>query len=301
MGVFPYNKIKMKKHYHIIGCGSGWGAKIRGCEDGPDDLVVGGVFERLRKLGVLIDVEMIYPEKRARDVEIPLPLSLPLVKEFNLKLLHEVRQALKKGEFPIVIGGDHSMAVGTWNAFEEPYGLLWLDAHMDSHTPETTPSGAYHGMPLAALLGFGAEEMTRSMRPKSLLSPKNVALIGVRSFEEEESALLQRLGVRVYFIEEVRERGVSQIFPEAIDHVTRGVARYGVSLDLDMFSPEDAPGVGSPVLLGVKAREALSLFSLFRKDPRWMGLEIMEFNPHLDVDHKTRELVFEILKEVLDR
>lgn len=291
----------MKKHYHIIGGCSGWGAKIRGCEGGPDDLVEGCVFERLRKLGVLMDVEMIYPEKRAREVDIPLSLSLPFVKEFNLKLLHTVRTSLEKKEFPIVIGGDHSMAVGTWNAFEEPYGLLWLDAHMDSHTPETTPSGAYHGMPLAALLGFGAEEMTRAMRLKPLLSPKHVALIGVRSFEEGERALLQRLGVRVYFIEEVRERGLSQIFPEAIAHVTRGVTHYGVSLDLDMFSPEDAPGVGSPVPLGVKASEALSLFSLFRKDPRWMGLEIMEFNPHLDVDHKTRELVFEILKGALDR
>ncbi len=292
----------MKRKYHVIGGSSGWGAKIRGCEDGPLDLVEGGVFERLRKLGVSIDdVEMVYPEKRARGGEIPLPLSLPLIKEFNLKLLHKVALTLERKEFPIVIGGDHSMAVATWNSFEEPYGLLWLDAHMDSHTPETTPSGAYHGMPLAALLGHGAKEMTRMMRLHSLLSPKNVALIGVRSFEAEEEALLKQCGVRVYFMEEVRKRGFDQIFPEAIDHVSDGVARYGVSLDLDMFSPEDAPGVGSPAPHGIRAEECLPFFSLLRDNPRWMGFEIMEFNPHLDVDHKTRELVFQILKEALER
>ena len=292
----------MQRKYCVLGACSGWGAKIRSCEKGPEALVEGRVFERARSLGFLLEsIEMLYPIKRAEDEWMPLSSSLPVIKEFNLQVKKEVQNALKRGEFPLVFGGDHSIAVGTWNAWDEPYGLLWLDAHMDSHTMETSPSGAYHGMPLAALMGYGADELTRSMRPPSLLKPRQVALIGVRSFESGEWELLQKLNVKVYFMDEVKKRGLKAILPEAISHVSKGDLPFGVSLDLDFFSPEDAPGVGSPVPFGVRKEEFLSAVSIIRQDPKWMGFEIMEFNPELDVDHKTRELVFEILKEILQK
>lgn len=287
-------------NYHVIGACSCWGAKLRACELGPEDLVTGGVIERLKKKGIAVgEVEMLYPELLARNGEIPLSQSLPLIYKFNLSLQKAVKRAVRRGLFPVVLGGDHSVAVGTWNAFEEPFGLVWIDAHLDSHTSKTTPSGAYHGMPVAALLGYGDPEMAQLVKKESVLKPENVAFIGARSYEKEELAFLKERGVRIYFMEEVKKRGLREIFPEAIAHVLKGVSKFGVSLDLDVFDVEDAPGVGSPEKDGIRKKELLPLLSKLASDPRLIGFELVEFNPKRDVGHKTRELAFEILNEVM--
>lgn len=289
----------LSRHYHIIGACSCWGAQIRACERGPEVCRERGLFERLRQQGVaLADVEMLYPSQRAIEGTVPLARAIALVHEFNLRLVEAVRRALRQGLFPIVMGGDHSIAVGTWNAFTPPFGLLWIDAHMDSHTPETTPSGAYHGMPLAGLLGYGAPEMAKLIQSQALLAPRNVVLIGVRSFEEGEAALLKRLNVRVYLMEEVRQRGLVPIFHEALAYLAETTPRYGISLDLDVFALEEAPGVGSPEPGGILKRDLLPLLAQCGKDSRLMGLELVEFNPERDPDHRTCELLFEILTEM---
>lgn len=290
----------MKRHYHIIGACSCWGAQIRACEKGPQDLIKGHVLERLTEKGISIrEVETLYPPKLAKEANIPPADSLPLIHKFNLTLVDSVRRAVQNGSFPVVLGGDHSIAVGTWNAFDFPFGLIWIDAHMDSHTPETSPSGAFHGMPLAGLLGYGAPEMAHLVKQKAVLKPENLVLIGVRSFEEGEAALLKKLKVRIYYIDEVNERGLSAIIPEAIVHVTRGVSHFGVSLDLDVFAPEEVPGVGSPEKGGIHKSELLPLLSEFGKDERLIAFEMVEYNPERDVRHKTRETAFEVLQEIL--
>lgn len=290
----------MKRQYHIIGACSCWGAQIRACERGPEDLVEGLVFERLLKNGISIqEVEMLFPSKLARNENIPLEKALPLIRDFNLQLYQAVRKAIKKGSFPVVIGGDHSIAIGTWNAFEAPFGLLWIDAHLDSHTQMTTPSGAYHGMPVAALLGHGLPEMAHLVKKQPVIQPHNLAFIGARSFEEGEAALLKDLNVKIYFMDEVNERGLKTIIPEAIAHVMKGVKHFGVSLDLDAFSIEEAPGVGSPEEGGIRKKEILPLLSQIGKDQRLIGFELVEFNPERDVEHRTRELAFEVLYEVM--
>lgn len=290
----------MKRNYHVIGACSCWGAQVRACEKGPEDLVEGHIFERLKKEGISItEVEMIYPPKRAEEEDIPLTQSLPLITDINRKLLHSVQRAVKEKSFPVILGGDHSLAVGTWSAMQVPFGLLWIDAHMDAHTPETSPSGAYHGMPLAALLGHGLPEMVELSGQKPVLKPENLALIGVRSFEKGEQDLLNQLNVRIYYMDEVNDRGISVIIPEAIQHIIQGVSHYGVSLDLDVFSVEEAPGVGSPVNRGIKKRDLLPMLSKFGKDERLIAFELVELNPAKDIDHKTRELAFEILKEIM--
>ncbi len=288
------------RRYHIIGACSCWGAQIRACEEGPETLAKEHIVERLRHRGVILDeIEMLYPEKKANNSIIPLSQSLPLIRNFNLQLAHAVRRTLKSGLFPVVLGGDHSIAVGTWNGFSSPLGLLWIDAHMDAHTPETTPSGAYHGMPLAALLGYGAREMAHLIRKEAVLQSQNVALIGVRSFEEGEAHLLQELNVRIYFMEEIRQRGLKVVLSEAIEHITQHVPSYGISLDLDVFSPEEVPGVGSPEAGGIRPSELISLLSPLHRDHRWIGFEMVEFNPELDIDHKTSRVAYEILTEVM--
>lgn len=290
----------MKRHFHVFGACSCWGAQIRACEKGPEALQDAHVFERLKSQGIAIDqVEMLYPEKKAKDHEIPLSESLPLIRDFNLQLYHAVKKTLQKQAFPIVVGGDHSVAVGTWNAFAAPFGLLWIDAHMDAHTPSTSPSGAYHGMPIAALLGHGVPEMAQLVRKEPVLRPENLAFIGIRSYEAGEEALLKKLGVKVYFMEEVKRRGLKEIIPEALQHVTRNVSRFGVSLDLDAFDVTEAPGVGSPEADGVHQKELLPLLHTLGHDPRCMGFELVEYNPERDVQKKTLELAYQVLYEVM--
>ncbi len=290
----------MGRIYHVIGASSCWGAQIRACEKGPRDLIEGRVFERLQQMGVKIkDIEMLFPNERASEVKHPLASSLPLIHEFNVRLAKRVREIRQKGQMPVVIGGDHTNAVGTWNGMEKPFGLLWIDAHMDAHTMETTPSGAFHGMPVAALLGHGVRELSQLLKKEPVLTPERLALIGTRSFEEGEADLLKKLGVKIYFIEEVQKRGLKEIIPEAIEHVTKGSLSLGISLDLDAFAIDEAPGVGSPESGGIHAKEMLPLFSIIGSDPRLLAFEIVEFNPELDVNHMTRELVFQILERVM--
>jgi len=295
-------RMTMQRIYRFLGACSCWGAKIRTCEEGPQDLLNAKIFERLEKDGVRIsEVKMIFPKKMASSGEIPLSESLPLIHEFNLRLAKLIAETIGKGEFPVAIIGDHSNAVGMWNGVKKsqsPLGLLWIDAHMDAHTPQTTPSGAWHGMPLAALLGFGDPKMAHLLGAKPVLLPEHVAVIGVHSFEKGEMELLQKLKVKIYFIEEVKRRGFATVFQEAIERVSHNVAGFGVSIDMDAIDPEDAPGVGSPEPGGIRAEELLSALPILKKHPQMVGFEIAEYNPTRDVDHKTRELIYQILKGV---
>jgi len=286
--------------YRFIGACSGWGAQVRSCEKGPQDLLDARIFEKLEG-----EVKMLYPREKASDSDISFSDSLPLIHDFNLRLARSVKGVVERGVRPIVVAGDHSCAIGTWNGVYEgkksslPMGLLWIDAHMDSHTPETTPSGAWHGMPLAALLGFGVPEMAQLLHVKPVLLPEHVAVIGVRSFEEGEKKLLERLNVKVYYIEEVKKRGLSTVLEEAILRVNRGTVGFGVSIDVDVLDPKEAPGVGSPVKEGVQPDELLSVLPMLNQHPKLLGVEVVEYNPERDVDHKTRELVYQILKRLV--
>jgi arginase len=275
--------------FQLIGACSGWGAQIRSCEQGPQDL--------LENEGTLL-----YPKRKASDSELSFKEALPIIHEFNLRLAKLVEKTVESGSFPIIIEGDHSSAVGTWNGIRKAHkgdlGLLWIDAHMDSHTPETTPSGAWHGMPLAALMGFGLKEMAQLIDVKPVLLPEHVVLIGVRSFEEGEKALLDRLNVKIYYMDEVKRRGFSTVFKEAIEKVSQKTFGFGVSLDIDVVDPEDAPGVGSPEPHGLRGKELLEGLKAL-KNPKLVGVEISEYNPARDQSQKTKQLVREILKKVI--
>lgn len=292
------------KSNRILGACSCWGAQIRSCEKGPKDLLDSGVFAKLQEEGVVIsDVEMIYPLVMAEVTSVELPDSLPLIFEFNKRIAKWVFETMAKGEFPVVLAGDHSCAVGTWNGVkkrvQKPIGLLWIDAHMDAHTPETSLSGAWHGMPLAGLLGCGAKEMAQLLGKESVLLPEHVVLIGVRSFEAGEANLLERLGVKVYFMEEVKQRGFEEVLKEALEIVTSGTVGFGASIDLDVIDPEEAPGVGSLEPGGIQASEFLKALKWLKRHPKALCFEIVEYNPGRDVEHKTRELVHQTLRGLL--
>lgn len=266
---------------HIIGVGSGLGAPESGSGDGPAQLQLAGLDARLRDRALDIAwVTTLIPDAAPGE---------PLLSVFNRlrrKIADTVENSLRSGATPLVLGGDHSCAVGTWGGVASALdggalGLIWIDAHLDSHTPDTTPSGRLHGMPLAALLGHNPG--LTDGQPAVLL-PEHVCVVGARSFETEEAALLAALGVRVYAMEEIRERGIDVVLREAAARARARTVAYGITVDLDAFDPQQAPGVTTPASGGLAvAPVAKVLAELCAAHPP-VAVEIAEYNPHRDSD-----------------
>lgn len=219
-----------------------------------------------------------------------------LCKKLALQTMHRAREA----QTFLTLGGDHSCAIGTWGGaaagLKDPVGLIWVDAHMDSNTPKTSSSKNIHGMPLAALLGYGDENLTNIGSEKPAMLPDNVVLIGIRSFEEAESNLLKMLKVKIYFMDEIEKRGIHQVMQEAIAHVTKSTCGFGISIDVDAIDPEEAPGVNTPEKNGLIAKNFLESLSLIADNLHFMGAEIAEFNPKNDQNHKTEKLIAKIIE-----
>jgi len=281
----------------IIGAASGHGAPDPRCADAPAALRAAGLLPRLRAAGISATW-------RATVRPSPANSRLPLmaVAQVCRDLARHAESAVARGSLPLVLGGDHSCAIGTWKgiaqAIREPLGLIWIDAHMDAHTPETTESGKLHGMPLACLLGHGDETLT-GIAGGARLDPRHVCLIGVRSFETGEAALLRRLGVRIFPMREVRQRGFDAALREARKIACAGTAGYGISVDLDAIDPVEAPGVGSPVRGGLSGKDVVNALANHAGDAELRGLEIVEYNPHLDCDAQTIALVPAIAEALL--
>lgn len=231
--------------------------------------------------------------------------ALPLVTDTCNRLAKETRRCLSEDTFPCIVGGDHAIAIGTWSGItthlnaQEKFGLIWIDAHMDSHTDQTTPSNAIHGMPLAALMGYGIEQLTEIASPVPKLSPEHVVLIGVRSFEEGEANLLKDLNVRVIDREEVHKRGFKACFDEALTIAQRGTQGFGVSVDLDAFDPRFAPGVGVPEADGLDPENVLPVMEGLIKNPNFKAFEVVELNPPLDIEDRTLELAQKLIHDTL--
>lgn len=294
------------KRVAFVGYASGWGAQVRSTEKGPKAILQSKILNTLNTDWTWQDT--LTPIKTAQEAYLPSgSLTLPYIKDVCYRTFLTVKNVLQTQQFPVVIGGDHTVAISTWagvthslNA-QQKFGLIWIDAHMDSHTIQTTPSKAYHGMPLAFLLGFGDNSFINILKEKAVLSPQHVCLIGVRSYEEGEAALLKQLGVRIYFIEEVQKRGFKTVLQEALCCVKKETKGFGVSIDLDAFDPQDAPGVGSPEAGGLKAGEVLSVLSVIQNDPGFKALEIVEYNPERDKDKKTLFLIRNLLCNLLPK
>jgi ornithine--oxo-acid transaminase len=290
----------------VIGAALGWGAKLHETQNGP---------EMLKGYGLVpSDWEGVFypPIRYAKDKKLDYPQRLAQVVAFNQALAKEIEVVLREKKLPVVIGGDHSTAIGTWSAvandLDGDLGLIWIDAHMDAHTMQTTPSQAIHGMPLAVLLGHGENSLVhllaespavkpRAVKPRAV-KPEHVVLIGVRNFEEGEAKLLKRLNVKIYYMDEVKKRGFGAVFEEAIHQVTKGTKGFGVSLDLDGFDPTVAPGVGSPAPDGLQADEVIEAFVGIRKHADLKAFEIAEFNPSLDKDNKTADLIQRVVSAI---
>jgi arginase len=281
----------------VIGAASGAGAPDPSCGEGPVVLRRSRAFHDTPLHHVEWDAILRVPRAQ-RDTPLHAVVSL------CTRLADEVAGVLQAGDFPLVVGGDHSCAIGTWSgvhrAFREkgPIGLIWIDAHMDSHTFATTPSGQIHGMPLACLLGHGETVLTGIGGAEAKLRPEQVCLVGVRSYEAGEAALLHRLGVRVYDMDEIRRRGLPRVFDEVLAIVRQDTAGFGVSVDLDALDPEEEPGVGTPVPGGLRRVELARALSRLRGDPGFVAMEIVEYNPRRDHRHATADAAGDLLDAI---
>ncbi len=287
------------KPIEILGVACGVGAQVPECGSGPDALRAGDLVRRLQAGGRFAAWSETIRSGCAHDAT-----PLLAVRSVCERLAQRVHALVEHGKLPVVVGGDHSCAIGTWKGVASALrprgalGLIWIDAHMDAHTPQTTLSGALHGMPLACLLGFGDQRLT-DLAGRARLLPQHVSLIGVRSSESGEAELLKRLGVRVFFMSEVAQRGLDAVMREALAIATRGTAGFGVTLDLDVIDPVDAPGVGSPVSGGLRPVELGAALATLHGHPALAGVEIAEYNPQRDRGGMTARLACDMLQAML--
>jgi arginase len=280
------------------------GAGRRGVDMGPSAIRIAGVAERLTRLG--------YDVQELGAVFVHEPEVCP-IGESHVKYLREVASccvelrdktlaALSQGAVPLVLGGDHSIAIGSIAAQAihhrrrgEPIGVVWIDAHADMNTPESSPSGNIHGMPLGVCLGRGAKELTSLAGGAPALDPRHVALLGVRDLDAEERRIVNASGVRCYTMSEIDERGIAVCLDEAFARATDGTAGVHLSFDLDGVDPEYAPGVGTPVPGGLTYREAHLACEKAARTGRLLGMDLVELNPILDEGNRTAKLAVELI------
>ena len=276
---------------HVLGVPMDLGSGRRGVDMGPSAIRIAGLEDRLRELGHQVVDEGDLVIKNMEELK---------VGDVHARYLAEIARAAKlaagkverimgKGHFPLVLGGDHSISVGTVSgiaafcrARRKKLGLLWIDAHGDINTPETSPSGNIHGMPVASLLGEGPDTLTGIGVTQPKVSARNVALVGIRSLDEGEKVRLKRHGVQVHTMSDIDRNGIHRIMKKALARVTDGTDYVHVSFDLDAVDPTVAPGVGTPVKGGLDYREAHLIMELLHDSGVMTSLELVEVNPILD-------------------
>ena len=286
------------------------GAGRRGTDMGSSAMHVAGLIPRLQRLGhEVVDSRRIATEdqEESREGDTTARFLGPIASTCK-SLAERVEGNVRDGHFPLVLGGDHAQAVGTisgiaraMRARGERLGVVWVDAHTDMNTPDTSASGNVHGMPLAALLGYGPPELVGIAGEEPALRPEDVALIGIRDVDQPESALVRETGVRVYTMSELDERGTALCVREAVEHVLANTAGVHLSFDLDGVDPRDAPGVGTPVPGGLTLRESHLICEAVAGTGRLVGMEMVELNPTLDERNKTGELAVWLILSALGK
>lgn len=299
----------MTERIRIIGAPLDYGADRRGVDMGPSAIRYAGLAEGLAAGGMECldhgDLRVPRAEERDPDADPPRAGSakfLTEVRDVCERLSETVAGTLADGELPLVLGGDHSIAIGSMRGTsrDADVGVLWFDAHGDFNTPETSPSGNVHGMPMAAALGRGSFADTEWANAPGI-DPENVALVGLRSLDEDERHAIRESPVSAYTMSDIDERGITAITEDAL--AVAGGAADGIhaSLDLDWLDPKAAPGVGTPVRGGVTYREAHAALEMVAREGSLRSLEVVEVNPILDARNETAELAVELAASALGK
>jgi arginase len=294
----------------IIGVPMDLGAGRRGVDMGPSSIRIAGLNQALKRLGYDVvdsgNIQVRPPESMSRGNT--KAHYLPEITSVCEQLAESVERAFEENAVPVVLGGDHSIAIGSgsgaasyYKKRNEKIGIIWLDAHTDINTPETSPSGNIHGMPLAALLGHGAPELTgvRGFSPK--IYPEHTAIIGARSVDPGESNLIRKLGIRVFTMTEMDERGMAAVVDEAIRIASSGTAGFHATLDMDFLDPFYAPGVGTRETGGATYRETHLAMEKINDSGKMLSVEITEVNPLYDTANQTAQMAVEFILSALGK
>jgi arginase len=291
----------MKKDISIIGVPMDLGQMRRGVDMGPSAIRYAGIEKRLEDLAYTIhdlgDIDIDRPNPKTPERQDDLR-HLAEVASANQRLKQVVSDQIEKDHFPLVLGGDHSIAIGSLSGVSKHYenlGVIWYDAHGDMNTVETSPSGNIHGMPLAVSLGHGHEKLTNLFKQNPKIKPENVVLIGTRDLDEGEKDLLHSLQIKVYTMHEVDRIGMPQVIEETIHYLKGRTDGVHLSFDLDGLNPSEAPGVGTPVQGGLTFRESHLAMEMFAESDLITSAEFVEVNPILDDKNKTADLTVALI------
>jgi arginase len=294
----------MAQKVRIIGVPMDLGQSRRGVDMGPSALRGAGLQTSIKKLGLQVE--------DIGNLSVKQPEEMP-VGEKRAKYLQEIAEtcddvaaaaekALSEGFLPLVLGGDHSIAAGVaagvanhFRKEKKQIGYLWLDAHGDMNTPETSPSGNVHGMPLAAIMGYGAPELVDLLGFKPKAEPGNIVIVGARDLDAQERKIVKKSGIHVFTMRDIDERGMREVMSDALKYAMDDTAGIAVSLDMDFVDPSDAPGVGTPVRGGVTYREAHLAMEMIADTESMVSLEVVEINPILDEHNRTALLGVELV------
>ncbi|MCC7156421.1 MAG: arginase [Bryobacterales bacterium] len=297
-------------HLAIIGAPLDLGAGRRGVDMGPSALRLADLHERLKALHYTVEDLGNIPVEQQESAE-PGHGRARYLSQITASCTHlaqRVEQAADEGKLPVVLGGDHSVAVGTVSGLAQSYrkkgeqiGLIWVDAHPDMNTPETSPSGNVHGMPLACILGEGPEELANIYGFSPKVEARNVVLVGLRDVDEIEGERVRMSGVHYFTMRDIDEKGMRYVMKVALDLAGHGMAGIHLSFDMDSVDPNEAPGVGTPVRGGLSYREAHLAMEIACDSRLIRGLEVVEVNPVLDVANRTALLGVELIASALGK
>lgn len=301
---------KINKRIGLIGFPMDLGADRRGVDMGPSAIRYASLEEKLEKLGYKVtdfgDIEIqILETQKVRNAKLK---YLPEIAKTSKILARKVETLLNKNYFPLIIGGDHATAIGTIAGIsnyckkrKETLGIIWIDAHADMNTEDTTPSGNIHGMPLAVALGLGDKRLTRINGFSPKVNVENVALIGIRDVDYHESKNIKKLGLNVFTMTEVDKLGIHRIIAKVLSDFKNKVDHIHISFDMDGIDPDFAEGVGTPVPGGLTYRESQLLMEMVADCGCMNSLEILEVNPILDSKNKTAYLATELIISALGK
>ncbi len=298
------------KAVQIIGVPLDLGANMRGANMGPSAIRIAELHQKIGVLG--------YQVSDLGDIPVPIRDTLPAdshrarflreIQTVCTDLQQRVYQTLKDDKLPIILGGDHSIALGTISGTSrfqkernEKVGLIWVDAHADMNTPTSSPSGNVHGMPLSIILGNGHPALVDIGYPGAKVSPDNIALIGIRTLDGAEKEICRKSGIRYFTMREIDERGMHTVMKEALAVATKGTSAIHLSFDIDGIDPLYAPGVSTPVTGGLSYREAHLALEMIADTGMLRSMEFVELNPMTDLVHKTAMLTVELIQSALGK
>ena len=293
----------------VIGAPSDLGANIRGANLGPQAIRIAGLHHQLSRMGIqVVDADDILVPTRECISDQASHRYRDVIAALCSKLAAQVEQAMTNGHLPITIGGDHSLAIGSISGVSEfllkkdqRLGVIWFDAHADINSPQSSPSGNIHGMPVATLLGDGFPQLTSIGSQRSKVLAKNVVLVGIRDLDEPEKSLCRQLGVHTFTTRDIDEQGMRQVVGKALELAADGTGGVHVSFDLDAVDPSHAPGVSTPVEGGLSLREAHLALELIAENTEILSLDMMELNPTHDENQRTARLAVELVCSALGK